>query len=120
MSSSTCRPSADVTSGNSAAPSTGRPDSCTAAHETPGRSNSTTAFAGSSSSHVPAAASLVVEPGATTVAVVTITSSEPSVRAAVAASGNVGSVPGLTVVGLTDASSTVATVSLTPDPRLGA
>ncbi len=69
---------------------------------------------------VPAAASLVVEPGATTVAVVTITSSEPSVRAAVAASGNVGSVPGLTVVGLTDASSTVATVSLTPDPRLGA
>ena len=43
-----------------------------------------------------------------------------SASRAAAASGNIGSVPGLTVVGLTDASSTVATVSLTPDPRLGA
>jgi len=72
-----------------------------------------------SSVDVPASASLVVEPGVTPVAKLTVTSSEPSVRVGVAAGGTVGTVAGLAVLPISDASSSLPTVTLTPEPRLG-
>jgi len=68
---------------------------------------------------VPASASVVVEPGVTALALLKVSSSEPSVRVAVAASGTVGTVPGLAWVPISDAVSSLPTVTLTPEPRLG-
>lgn len=59
----------------------------------------------------------VLAPAAAAATVLTVRSAQPGLRVAVAASGNVGAVPGLAVVNLMDSAAGAPSVTVTADPR---
>jgi len=71
------------------------------------------------SQDVLASAALTFEPGPTAGLLLSVVSSSPSLRVSLAATGAVGTVPGIAMVGVADASSPVPAVVVTRDPRLG-
>lgn len=73
----------------------------------------------SKSVELAASSSLSLEPGAVTNGVLTVKSSGVALRVSLVATGAVGTVPGIAVLPITDASSEAPTVKLTRDPGLG-
>lgn len=69
---------------------------------------------------LPAGTARVLEPAASAATVLRVAGAPEGVRVAVAAAGNVGTVPGLAVVALEDAAASAPTVTVTADPRAGA